>query len=304
MGPWQPPQPEDGWRCGAQARSTAGPLGFDPRARGHHAAACCGLDIHLPEKGALTPAHRRPSPHPRPPSLQAELADARIGVLRLFSPANPTGRYSLQLSHQTHHMVAARLFELYQQQARTLGFSFQPKPDRWIGCLVSRMATPSRKRPTPALAGHRLTKPRPSSRSPFDSAPRLAQACRPCLVLCGSPPPCTHTSNRGRSLLPIPPAAQLDAGLCEWPLVLCINGAALDGRPLDERLLREPHLFRVPREGELAVSPSRALDPPPRRPVWSGVEGFCLPACLPCLQACVDAWVCACEPNDTGPSPA
>ncbi|GBF91729.1 hypothetical protein Rsub_04033 [Raphidocelis subcapitata] len=98
----------------------------------------------------------------RRPAPQAELADARIGVLRLFSPANPTGRYALQLGHQTHHMVAARLFELYQQQ--------------------------------------------------------------------------------------------LDAGLCEWPLVLCINGAALDGRPLEERLLREPHLFRVPREGELTLS--------------------------------------------------
>lgn len=49
---------------------------------------------------------------------QAELADARIGVLRLFSPANPTGRYCLQLGHQTHYMVAVRLMELYQQQVR------------------------------------------------------------------------------------------------------------------------------------------------------------------------------------------
>lgn len=46
---------------------------------------------------------------------------------------------------------------------------------------------------------------------------------------------------------------QLDAGLCEWPLVACVNGASLDGAPLEERLLREPHLLRVPREGELAV---------------------------------------------------
>jgi hypothetical protein len=46
---------------------------------------------------------------------------------------------------------------------------------------------------------------------------------------------------------------QVDAGLCEWPLVLCANSVTLDGGPLEERLLREPHLFRVPREGELAV---------------------------------------------------
>lgn len=47
---------------------------------------------------------------------QAEAADARVGVLRLFSPANPTGRYCLRLAHQTQYMVAVRLMELYQQQ--------------------------------------------------------------------------------------------------------------------------------------------------------------------------------------------
>ena len=56
------------------------------------------------------------------------------------------------------------------------------------------------------------------------------------------------------SLIIIITAYQLDAGLCEWPFVLCIHGAALDGKPIEERLLREPHMFRVPREGELSFS--------------------------------------------------
>lgn len=34
---------------------------------------------------------------------QADMTDTSIGVLKLFSPANPTGRYSLLLGHQVSH---------------------------------------------------------------------------------------------------------------------------------------------------------------------------------------------------------
>jgi hypothetical protein len=47
---------------------------------------------------------------------QAQACDERLGVLRLFSPLNPTGAYDLLLSHPAHYLVAVRLVELFQQQ--------------------------------------------------------------------------------------------------------------------------------------------------------------------------------------------
>eukprot|EP00775_Hariotina_reticulata_P004522 gene4522-4774_t len=47
---------------------------------------------------------------------QVEQADNRIGCLKLFSPDNPTGKYSLLLSHPAQQLVAARLVELFCQQ--------------------------------------------------------------------------------------------------------------------------------------------------------------------------------------------
>lgn len=37
-------------------------------------------------------------------------------MLYTFTPDNPSGRYSLALSHPTHHMVARRLLALSAQQ--------------------------------------------------------------------------------------------------------------------------------------------------------------------------------------------
>lgn len=42
--------------------------------------------------------------------------EGRIDMLYTFTPDNPTGRYSLALSHPTHHMVARRLLALSTQQ--------------------------------------------------------------------------------------------------------------------------------------------------------------------------------------------
>ena len=49
---------------------------------------------------------------------QAELCDKRLGLLRLFSPVNPTGRYDLLLGHPAHYLVAIRLVELFRQQVK------------------------------------------------------------------------------------------------------------------------------------------------------------------------------------------
>jgi hypothetical protein len=53
---------------------------------------------------------------------QAQACDDRLGVLRLFSPLNPTGAYDLLLSHPAHYLVAVRLVELFQQQVSCCGF--------------------------------------------------------------------------------------------------------------------------------------------------------------------------------------
>ncbi|KAK9814708.1 hypothetical protein WJX72_010239 [[Myrmecia] bisecta] len=47
---------------------------------------------------------------------QLQLLDQRLGVLRLFHPRNPTGMYSLTLSHQAQRAVAERLLETYVRQ--------------------------------------------------------------------------------------------------------------------------------------------------------------------------------------------
>lgn len=47
--------------------------------------------------------------------------EGRIDMLYTFTPDNPSGRYSLALSHPTHHMVARRLLALSAQQEVGLG---------------------------------------------------------------------------------------------------------------------------------------------------------------------------------------
>lgn len=42
--------------------------------------------------------------------------EGRLGRTRLFSPENPTGRYTLMLSQLPHQCVAKQLLLQYQQQ--------------------------------------------------------------------------------------------------------------------------------------------------------------------------------------------
>ncbi len=57
-----------------------------------------------------------------PPCLQAlqppqrELVDQRLGPLKSFRAANPSGRYSLTLAHVPQRLLACRLLGLYRQQ--------------------------------------------------------------------------------------------------------------------------------------------------------------------------------------------
>lgn len=94
------------------------------RASALHAHECTQASMHTSASLRQTSQCSCPVDDPRvhSPQLnpsrrsQAAQADARIGALRLFSPANPTGCYCLQLGHQAHRAVAVRLFGLYQEQ--------------------------------------------------------------------------------------------------------------------------------------------------------------------------------------------
>eukprot|EP00892_Ulva_mutabilis_P004358 jgi/Ulvmu1/2294/UM013_0141.1 len=66
---------------------------------------------------------------------QAERVQERLGVVDVFNPKNPSGRYVLQLANQVHAMVATRLLELYRQQ-HSRGFCAWPRRRCFTECSL------------------------------------------------------------------------------------------------------------------------------------------------------------------------
>jgi hypothetical protein len=57
----------------------------------------------------------------------------QLGMVQLFNPKNPTGRYALTLSNQLHYLTATRLLQLYRQQWAN-GFCNWPLKYCFIEC--------------------------------------------------------------------------------------------------------------------------------------------------------------------------
>jgi hypothetical protein len=60
---------------------------------------------------------------------------------RHFSPANPSGLYTLALAVPTQHMVACRLLELYRQQ-HAAGLCQPPNAMCWVSCWLNGKEVP------------------------------------------------------------------------------------------------------------------------------------------------------------------
>lgn len=69
------------------------------------------------------------------PPRQQERIQERLGVVDVFNPKNPSGRYVLQLANQVHFMVATRLLELYRQQ-HSRGFCAWPRRKCFTECSL------------------------------------------------------------------------------------------------------------------------------------------------------------------------
>jgi hypothetical protein len=153
-----------------------------------------------------------------------ELADARIGCLWLFSPDNPTGRYSLLLSHPAQRLVAVRLLELFCQQVRVGHLAF--------ASLCSGSAS-RRRIDTRVHVERQLCNLRTHQAQTCCVPAHIPCCCRSC----------THTHT------------QHVQGLCCFPHSVCFTSATLDDAPLP--LLHDPLAIRLPNTGIFKVGSAR-----------------------------------------------